>query len=71
MFKEALASFVKKNLALRYTYIELVSTLPLFTLTERDGLWNLLLSLFQIMLSDFHQYNHNNYRIYVNKLPPP
>ena len=60
---------LRKTCALWYTYIELVSKLPLFTLIQRDGLSALHLSPFQMMLSYFHRYKHINYRIYFNKRP--
>ena len=62
-FKVALECFVEEkkedpNFVLWYTYLEMVSILLLFTRAQRDGLWDLHLSAFKMMLPYFHHYSH-------------
>ena len=65
-FQEAIKGFVlgegnNANCALWYEYLQMVSILLLFTRASRDGLWDLHLSSFKLMLPYFFQYSHTNY----------
>ena len=44
-----------------FGYMEMVSILLLYTRAQRDGIWELHLAAFKMMLPYFHQYAHLNY----------
>ena len=65
-FRETIISFVDSksenpNFALWWGYLEMVSTLLMFTRAQRDGNWDLHFSAFKKMLPFFFQYDHLNY----------
>jgi hypothetical protein len=43
------------------SYLDMVSTLLMFTRAERDGIWDLYLYAFRFMLPWFFIYDHTNY----------
>jgi hypothetical protein len=43
------------------SYLDMVSTLLMFTHAERDGIWDLYLYAFRCMLPWFFRYDHTNY----------
>ena len=49
------------NYTFWWNYMEMVSTLLMFTRAQRDGIWNLYISSFKKMIPFFFQYDHQNY----------
>jgi hypothetical protein len=43
------------------SYLDMVSTLLMFTRGETDGIWDLYLYAFRCMLPWFFRYDHTNY----------
>ena len=51
------------NFTFWWNYMEMVSTLLMFTRAQRDGLWNLYVSSFKDMIPFIFQYDHQNYAL--------
>ena len=66
-WKKYLDDFVKQeccksvNFSYWWKYMEMVSTLLMFTRAQRDGLWDLYLLSFKKIIPFFFQYDHQNY----------
>ena len=50
-----------RSLVFWMSYLDMVSTLLMFTRGERDGIWDLYLYAFRCMLPWFFRYDHTNY----------
>jgi uncharacterized protein YdcH (DUF465 family) len=49
------------NFKMWFSYLEMISILLLFTRADRDGLWDLHMSSFRMLLPYFQRYGHINY----------
>jgi len=75
-FRETVDAFVASNdnpnFQFWWTYVEMVQILLLFIRAQTDGLWQLHLHAFKLIVPFFYRYNHTNYAkwgtVYISEM---